>query len=604
MATEQVRDAAGNLLLEGALVETLNVSELPLAQSTLRMQDIPSGLINLANAAYGQNGFGSNFTILVVGDSMAGETNGLLVNMERLLKKTFGDGGCSIGRASGGPESGATFHTGGTAADAVLWPTGDYYSVPADGTVRFGLAGGHHPVLCNQMKVYYIQEPGAGTFKVQTELDASGVWTDEIASVDCDGDLAGAVASVSLKSTARAYRLRIVGLSGAVKIIGVEMTDRTRACAVSIGLIQANSGQGGDFVDADGNFLMGGTAQAILSPILAEIAPRAIIYTSRDGWSSTAPAESGSPGYLDYRSYLSWQQLRTRWATAYAQTDWIVVGGPPSAFQESDDFQRLANREFRRWVEAHPADAYFDGYAPFRSGSFAHASGALIDGTHLSAKGVQKLTASLFDWLSINSFAGPLHYKSSGNMIPAGQHILPGVQCDSLTSVAHASWNIHRYRNSVGALYFRREDSTVCGGLLNPADNDSTLPNGFVLLGPGGSSRMVLSAGSNVSWGYEPPIPVGQFEIHLNGGNPNGVRVSAPSGYTGDLQTWRVNNAVVGKVDKDGLWWARSFAKANLPVATGKAGAIVFVSDETGGPTLAFSDGTDWKRVSDLATVS
>lgn len=32
--------------------------------------------------------------------------------------------------------------------------------------------------------------------------------------------------------------------------------------------------------------------------------------------------------------------------------------------------------------------------------------------------------------------------------------------------------------------------------------------------------------------------------------------------------------------------------------------SIIFVYDETGGATLAFSDGTDWRRVTDLAIVS
>ena len=32
--------------------------------------------------------------------------------------------------------------------------------------------------------------------------------------------------------------------------------------------------------------------------------------------------------------------------------------------------------------------------------------------------------------------------------------------------------------------------------------------------------------------------------------------------------------------------------------------SIVFVYDETGGPTLAFSDGTDWRRVQDRVIVS
>ena len=32
--------------------------------------------------------------------------------------------------------------------------------------------------------------------------------------------------------------------------------------------------------------------------------------------------------------------------------------------------------------------------------------------------------------------------------------------------------------------------------------------------------------------------------------------------------------------------------------------SLIFVVDETGGPTLAFSDGKDWLRVQDLAIVS
>ena len=49
----------------------------------------------------------------------------------------------------------------------------------------------------------------------------------------------------------------------------------------------------------------------------------------------------------------------------------------------------------------------------------------------------------------------------------------------------------------------------------------------------------------------------------------------------------------------------KSFAKAALPTASGQgAGAVVFVSDDAGGATLAFSDGSTWRRVSDLAAVS
>jgi len=46
-----------------------------------------------------------------------------------------------------------------------------------------------------------------------------------------------------------------------------------------------------------------------------------------------------------------------------------------------------------------------------------------------------------------------------------------------------------------------------------------------------------------------------------------------------------------------------SYQVANLPSAS-PAGRIVYVSDETGGATLAFSDGSDWRRVQDRNVVS
>jgi len=46
-----------------------------------------------------------------------------------------------------------------------------------------------------------------------------------------------------------------------------------------------------------------------------------------------------------------------------------------------------------------------------------------------------------------------------------------------------------------------------------------------------------------------------------------------------------------------------SFLVANLPPAT-TPGRVIYVSNETGGATLAFSDGTNWRRVQDRAVVS
>lgn len=47
-----------------------------------------------------------------------------------------------------------------------------------------------------------------------------------------------------------------------------------------------------------------------------------------------------------------------------------------------------------------------------------------------------------------------------------------------------------------------------------------------------------------------------------------------------------------------------SIAVADLPDPATMTGQMVFVPDETGGATMAFSDGSDWRRVQDRAVVS
>lgn len=47
-----------------------------------------------------------------------------------------------------------------------------------------------------------------------------------------------------------------------------------------------------------------------------------------------------------------------------------------------------------------------------------------------------------------------------------------------------------------------------------------------------------------------------------------------------------------------------SYSVASLPVASLYLGHIIFVSDESGGATIAFSDGTNWRRVQDRNVVS
>lgn len=47
-----------------------------------------------------------------------------------------------------------------------------------------------------------------------------------------------------------------------------------------------------------------------------------------------------------------------------------------------------------------------------------------------------------------------------------------------------------------------------------------------------------------------------------------------------------------------------TYTVSDLPDPGNRERSLIYVSDETGGATLAFSDGSDWRRVQDRAIVS
>lgn len=67
----------------------------------------------------------------------------------------------------------------------------------------------------------------------------------------------------------------------------------------------------------------------------------------------------------------------------------------------------------------------------------------------------------------------------------------------------------------------------------------------------------------------------------------------------------RLKLTAKGSLSPDDMVRAPSYAVGELPAAAAEgAGAVVFVSNEAGGAVLAFSDGSDWRRVTDRAVVS
>ena len=79
-------------------------------------------------------------------------------------------------------------------------------------------------------------------------------------------------------------------------------------------------------------------------------------------------------------------------------------------------------------------------------------------------------------------------------------------------------------------------------------------------------------------------------EIYFDGGN---VRIG------------NVGGPATSKLTVDGAIRPKSYTVANVPSASAEGkGAIIYVDDESGGPTMAFSDGANWRRCTDGAVVS
>jgi len=93
---------------------------------------------------------------------------------------------------------------------------------------------------------------------------------------------------------------------------------------------------------------------------------------------------------------------------------------------------------------------------------------------------------------------------------------------------------------------------------------------------------------------------------YLNKIRPNQWREGDQAKYLKDLETWvrQVTETLRGVSD------TQAYTVATLPPASdfdpevNGFASYVYVSDESGGAQMAFSDGTNWRRFTDRAIVS
>ncbi len=155
-------------------------------------------------------------------------------------------------------------------------------------------------------------------------------------------------------------------------------------------------------------------------------------------------------------------------------------------------------------------------------------------------------------------------------------------------------------------------------GVNTAGDNTNRLAvkSAAVLLGHDGAGVQLkldkAASGDTGSLLYQTNYS-GRAEIGLCGDDDLHLKVSADGATFTEALVVKAASGAVGvgisaptsRLHVDGCVRVKGFPLAGLPAAAGEgAGAILFISDESGGATLAFSDGSAWRRLADRAVVS
>jgi hypothetical protein len=155
----------------------------------------------------------------------------------------------------------------------------------------------------------------------------------------------------------------------------------------------------------------------------------------------------------------------------------------------------------------------------------------------------------------------------------------------------------------VPALVGRRARGTMASPSAVQTNDNLAVYSGFGYgaTGYSASSRGQFSVVAAENWSDTAQGSYARVQV-----TPNGSTTSAEVMRWLDNGNVRVGSdgAAACKLDVDGPVRVKSYTVAGAPAASSGAGQIIYVSNETGGAVLAFSDGTNWRRVTDRAVIS
>ena len=151
----------------------------------------------------------SHLNVLLVGDSLADDA---LPQYRNELHSRFGEAGYGFGGLLASAYTGGAQHVHG-AFD--IWIDGKYLNLPGGASAVLSF-NNTSAVIADTIKVAFVKEPGAGSFKIQTSTDGEN-YSDEAghtAITAANGTRVGAVETVARKNAPAAYRVRLLNTSG------------------------------------------------------------------------------------------------------------------------------------------------------------------------------------------------------------------------------------------------------------------------------------------------------------------------------------------------------------------------------------------------------
>lgn len=483
--------------------------------------------------------------VLFVGDSL--QAQGMQFYFRNALIGLIGDSGESYGWLSYTNLAG-----GATAGVTNDWLDTVTITLPPSGSVQFK-RGTTSPVLGDTLKVAFIKESGAGTFKIESSINNGSSWSDEKTGISAaNATTIGAVDGPTVKANPAQYVLRVTntGVSGNVRLIGANISNsKTR------GILPMTTARGGLSLSQ-----MVTAPSAIVNPIIADFNPDLVVYLNTD---------SGA----DQTTYLSTLYSLVGHSTA----DWLFVGINPNDLAGDQSFA-VQNAIIKAFAIAQ-GQSYFN--SEFWGGSYARLNGAglMADTIHLTQMGYSYLGSDVV-------FASPIPGLNGAN--------LQNNSRSQFTSV-NGSWNflspyglasltvIRGDQNAQSGIFLSNANGSTSSGFraVVRAENDGTYPGSLFLGTPNNS--LVFGANNKIGTGDLPPSGwgylIGGGAMNANSGVLVGVGTIAP----GD---WSIANAVngtstvLGGIQKDGSYVSNAIGStAKVKSGTNaKAGTFTLVA--------------------------